>query len=68
MEGLDTLANLHTLSLSKNYIRRVEGLRGCVLLHTLELARNLLAAYDDVAALAECPSLWYTRIFLDLFP
>ncbi|KAJ3190016.1 Dynein assembly factor 1, axonemal [Gaertneriomyces sp. JEL0708] len=57
IEHLEALQELDTLSLNNNLIRRIDNLSCLPKLKTLQLTHNFLKTCDDVAHLAECPSI-----------
>ncbi len=57
ISGLEELANLDTLNISQNQIRKLEGLSCCPSLRTLICTNNQLAGVDSLRHLAECKGL-----------
>ncbi|KAI9012802.1 hypothetical protein BC832DRAFT_589781 [Gaertneriomyces semiglobifer] len=57
IEHLEALQELDTLSLNNNLIRRIDNLSCLPKLKTLQLTHNFLKTCDDVAHLADCPSI-----------
>jgi len=54
---LSHLQRLHTLNLSQNRLRTLEGLEGLVNLKNLDISRNLITNIDDCSVLKELPAL-----------
>ena len=61
--GLETLVNLSLLNLDSNFIKNINGLRGCTKLETLIISSNRLGGHDNLTCmesieeLKECPEL-----------